>query len=163
MLSGTLPLSIGELTKLQRLLIENGNLEGTVPTSVQKLRNLRQISLQGNKFNGTLSWLTDLTELGEYLRISMIHHFLVCTKILITLASIVEAQFQFNNFRGEIPRLENHRLRFLDLSNNEISGSIPLSLFQLPELQYLNLENNFLSGTSLHYLEKRNTGSIPEV
>ncbi|CAB4304974.1 unnamed protein product [Prunus armeniaca] len=49
---------------------------------------------------------------------------------------------------GEFPSFVSNltQLEFLDLSDNEISGPIPRSLFQLKNLEYLSLSRNNFSG-----------------
>ncbi|PIA33980.1 hypothetical protein AQUCO_03900096v1 [Aquilegia coerulea] len=69
-LSGTLSSSIGNLTHLQTMLLQNNQISGPIPPEIGKLSELRTLDLSGNEFVGgipsSLGRLTHLT----YLRLS---------------------------------------------------------------------------------------------
>jgi hypothetical protein len=64
-LEGTIPSSLGSLTKLTRMsLAGNRNFEGTIPSSLGSLTELTYMDLSGDKLKGTIpSSLASLTEL----------------------------------------------------------------------------------------------------
>ncbi|CAD6337056.1 unnamed protein product [Miscanthus lutarioriparius] len=53
-LSGLLSPSIGNLTKLETLLLQNNNIIGPIPTEIGKLAKLRTLVLSSNKLHGTI-------------------------------------------------------------------------------------------------------------
>ncbi|XP_021305802.1 protein NSP-INTERACTING KINASE 1 isoform X2 [Sorghum bicolor] len=53
-LSGPLSPSIGNLTKLEILLLQNNNIIGPIPTEIGKLAKLRTLVLSSNKLDGTI-------------------------------------------------------------------------------------------------------------
>ncbi|KAF5190080.1 Gpcr kinase, partial [Thalictrum thalictroides] len=102
-LSGTLSPSIGNLTHLQTLLLQNNYISGPVPSEIGKLSELQTLDLSGNEFVGEIpSSLGRLTHLS-YLRLNK------------------------NKLSGQIPRAVANLtgLSFLDLSYNNISGPAP--------------------------------------
>ncbi|KAK6133527.1 hypothetical protein DH2020_032741 [Rehmannia glutinosa] len=69
-LSGTLSPSIGNLSHLRTMLLQNNQLSGVVPTEIGKLSELQTLDLSGNQFDGEIpSSLGRLTRLS-YLRLS---------------------------------------------------------------------------------------------
>ena len=78
--------------------------------------------LGGNLFNGTIpSWLY-------------------------TLPSLVELDLSHNKFTGHIGEFQFDSLEKIDLSMNELHGSIPTSIFEFVNLSSLYLSSNNLSG-----------------
>jgi Leucine-rich repeat (LRR) protein len=61
-LTGTIPESIGDMTRLTRLAMDDNSLEGTIPSSLGRLQKLRTLRLQRNSLTGTVP-----TELGNIL------------------------------------------------------------------------------------------------
>ncbi|CAL1408420.1 unnamed protein product [Linum trigynum] len=102
-LSGSLSPSIGNLTNLQLVLLQNNNISGHIPAEIGKLTRLKTLDLSNNFFNGGVpSSLSNLKTL-QYLRLN-------------------------NNSLTEAipPPLANMtQLTFLDLSYNNLSAPIP--------------------------------------
>ncbi|KAM0943158.1 putative protein kinase RLK-Pelle-LRR-II family [Dioscorea sansibarensis] len=102
-LSGTLSSSVGNLTNLEILLLQNNNISGQVPSELGKLSKLHTLDLSNNDFTGEIpNSLGNLKNL-EYLRLSN------------------------NSLSGDIPAsLANiTQLAFLDLAYNNLSGLTP--------------------------------------
>ncbi|KAJ6864004.1 hypothetical protein NC651_034736 [Populus alba x Populus x berolinensis] len=68
---------------------------------------------------------------------------------LASLVFLEEIDLSNNQLHGSIPVTMGNlpSLTSLDLSNNILSGSIPLSLGSLSSLEYIDLSNNLLSGS----------------
>lgn len=102
-LSGSLSPSIGNLTNLQIVLLQNNNISGRIPTELGRLPKLQTIDFSNNFFTGEIpSSLAHLKSL-QYLRLNN------------------------NSLSGAIPSsLANMtQLAFLDLSFNNLSGPVP--------------------------------------
>ncbi|MED6174204.1 histidine kinase osmosensor [Stylosanthes scabra] len=102
-LSGTLSPSIGNLTNLQIVLLQNNNITGSIPSELGKLPKLQTLDLSNNFFSGEIP-----PSLGH-------------------LRSLQYMRLNNNSLHGELPEsLANMtQLAFLDLSYNNISGPIP--------------------------------------
>ncbi|MBA0864345.1 hypothetical protein Goshw_002007 [Gossypium schwendimanii] len=117
-LSGNLAPTIGNLTNLQLVNLQNNNISGNIPSELGKLSKLKTLDLSNNRFNGqipgTLSHLKGL----QYLRLNN------------------------NSLSGAIPSpLANMtQLTFLDLSFNNLNGPVP----ELPTTTF-NIVGNPLS------------------
>ncbi|KAK9277702.1 hypothetical protein L1049_007249 [Liquidambar formosana] len=102
-LAGTLSPSIGNLTNLQTVLLQNNNISGPIPAELGRLSKLQTLDLSNNFFTGEIP--TSLAHLKslQYLRLNN------------------------NSLSGAIPSsLANMtQLAFLDLSYNNLSGPIP--------------------------------------
>ena len=124
-LTGSIPPEIGNLVKLENLLLYNNQLSGSIPSEIGNLVNLYNLSLSSNQLSGSIpSGIVNLVNLG-YLGLS------------------------FNQLTGSIPteigKLVN--LGYLDLSFNQLTGSIPSEIGNLVNLKYLYLSDNQLIGS----------------
>ncbi|KFK39862.1 hypothetical protein AALP_AA3G298400 [Arabis alpina] len=105
-LSGTLASSIGNLTYLQSVLLQNNYITGHIPNEIGKLRKLKTLDLSTNNFTGQIPFTLSNSKNLQYLRVNN------------------------NSLTGTIPSsLANMtHLTFLDLSYNNLSGPVPRSL-----------------------------------
>nr|XP_043614632.1 protein NSP-INTERACTING KINASE 1-like isoform X1 [Erigeron canadensis] len=102
-LSGTLSPSIGNLTNLQIVLLQNNNITGRIPKEIGKLKMLQTLDLSDNHFTNEIpSSLGHLTFL-QYMRLNN------------------------NTLSGPIPEsvVNMTQLAFVDLSYNNLSGPVP--------------------------------------
>ncbi|XP_023748607.1 protein NSP-INTERACTING KINASE 1 [Lactuca sativa] len=102
-LSGTLSPSIGNLTNLQIVLLQNNNITGAIPEEIGKLKKLQTLDLSDNHFTNEIpSSLGHLTTL-QYMRLNN------------------------NSLSGSIPESVANmtQLAFVDLSFNNLSGPVP--------------------------------------
>ncbi|KAI5665796.1 hypothetical protein M9H77_15649 [Catharanthus roseus] len=102
-LSGTLSPSIGNLTNLQIVLLQNNKFRGPIPKEIGRLSKLHTLDLSNNHFSGEIP-----PSLGH-------------------LTSLQYMKFNNNSLSGEIPlSLANlTQLSLLDLSYNNLSGPVP--------------------------------------
>lgn len=120
-LSGVLSPSVGNLTHLRTMLLQNNQLSGLIPSEIGKLSELQTLDMSGNQFVGEIpSSLGSLKHLS-YLRLSK------------------------NKLSGQIPRpvADLTGLSFLDLSFNNLSGPTPKILAK----DYSVAGNSFLCST----------------
>lgn len=148
-LSGTLPASISNLTKLVYLHIEtNGAIAGTLPDDIHKLSALEYLTLKkiitGNipAAIGQLGNLTDLNLSGGSITGSIPDEICNLTKLNFL-------DLSRNQLTGKIPaNIGNLRsLNILHLSDNKLSGEIPASQGNLDSLSNFSASNNQLSGS----------------
>ncbi|CAL2249109.1 unnamed protein product [Prunus armeniaca] len=114
---------------LKKLNVAHTNFSGQLPTSLGNLHSLIVFVISSCNFHPNVpSSIENLTQLS-YLSMSSFYDF-------------------SKGKMGEFPSFVSNltQLEFLDLSDNEISGPIPRSLFQLKTLEYLSLSGNNLSG-----------------
>jgi len=148
-LSGAIPPSIGNLVGLVTLNLSANQLSGLLPTEVGNLSNVTSLVLNNNQLSGSLpSSLGNLIKLGIlYLQSNQLSGAIPLS--IGNLASLVTFNLSANQFSGSIPievgNLSN--LTSLLLNNNKLSGPIPPSLGNLTKLAYFYLNNNLLSGT----------------
>ncbi|KAK4493141.1 hypothetical protein RD792_018008 [Penstemon davidsonii] len=173
-LNGVIPESLGKLTSLRRLEIDNNKLQGSIPHSFCDLKKLYYLSLLGNKLYGQLpSCLGDLISLREiYLGDNAFNSIPtnfwsneLIQKIYLdnnlfdgpmppkigNMKSAMEISLSKNQFSGGIPSsIEQLQfLTYIDLSNNKLDGQIIQSFDSLKELEHLDISHNNISG-SIH-------------
>lgn len=115
-LSGTLSPSIGNLTNLMTVSLQNNNISGAIPWEIGRLSKLVQLDLSSNSFSGEIpSSLGDLMSL-QYMRLNN------------------------NSLSGEFPVSLAHitGLAFLDLSYNNLAGPVP----RTPPARAFNIVGN---------------------
>ena len=130
---------------LNTLDLSSNNLEGPIPESVFHLQSLDILDLSSNKFNGTVE-LSSFQILGNLTSLSLAYNNLSINAALplpLNLTELILASCKLRTF----PDLSTQsRLTYLDLSDNQISGSIPSWIWKIGNgsLRYLNLSHNLL-------------------
>ncbi|XP_059445160.1 probably inactive leucine-rich repeat receptor-like protein kinase At3g28040 isoform X1 [Corylus avellana] len=122
MLTGDFPAWIGNMSSLEYIDFSSNGFTGSLSPSIGDLKSLHYLSLSNNKFSGNIP--ESLFDLG-----------------------LEEFDFSYNGFVGSIP-LGSSRLfqslRRMDLSMNNLTGSIPAEMGLFSNLRYLNLSWNNL-------------------
>ncbi|XP_072983384.1 receptor-like protein 7 [Typha latifolia] len=123
--SGGIHESVGNLKSLRKLQLMSCNFYGAIPSSLENLTHLVHLDLSGNNFSGKIPSVTQWHGISD---------------IILT----------NNRLTGSLPSSEEFmglwNLTKIDLRNNSLLGSIPVSLFALPSLQLLVLSQNHFSG-----------------
>nr|DAD39897.1 TPA_asm: hypothetical protein HUJ06_014220 [Nelumbo nucifera] len=117
---GQIPKSLCQMTKLHTLDLSNNHLSGSIPSCL----------------NSITSW-KEKSELQEFLP-------------YFDQGGEMDGEVKIIFFtKGNMHTYEGDPLRYMtgiDLSNNQLTGQIPIEIGDLRELHSLNLSNNFLSG-----------------
>ncbi|XP_068639537.1 receptor-like protein EIX1 [Aristolochia californica] len=149
-ISGTIPISIGEMD-LMLLDLSKNNLRGSIPPTIGNCRQLIVLDLSENFLQG---------EIPETIG---------------SLNSLKYLHMEKNNLSGQIPYsiYNSSNLETIDLGENRLFGNIPASIGNFSRLRKLRLRSNLLSGKippqlaqaqSLHVLDLAHnnlTGLIP--
>jgi uncharacterized membrane protein YhaH (DUF805 family) len=132
------------------LILSGNSFSGTVPEEIRNLKYLQTLDLSQNSFNGSLpSYLIQCKRLKNLVLSRNFFTGFLPDELGNNLVMLQTLNLSHNSFRGLIPgSLGNlSSLRgVLDLSHNRFDGPIPASLGNLPELVYINLTYNNLSG-----------------
>jgi Leucine-rich repeat (LRR) protein len=148
--TGSIP-SLDNLTQLQYLWVHNNSLEDSVPPSVASLRSLVSMQLQHNRLTGTLNAdvFNNLTQLQAlYLYNNALSGELPTS--IATLANLVSVQLQHNKFRGGLDGVFDPTVQrsvaVVQLSSNQLQGTISSDIFALPSLSTFALASNCMQG-----------------
>ncbi|CAN1860809.1 Probable LRR receptor-like serine/threonine-protein kinase At1g06840 [Linum perenne] len=145
--SGPIPSELSQLPSLLHVLLDNNNLSGFLPPELSKLPALRILQLDNNNFSGTqipvsygsFSGLLKLSLRNCSLE-GVIPDFSNLTRLLYL-------DMSWNSLSGPLPAKLSDNMRAIDLSNNNLNGTIPGSYSNLKLLQTLSVENNRLAGS----------------
>ena len=169
--SGIIPRWIVERTTLMVIHLRSNKFMGDIPPQICQLSYLRVLDLANNSLSGTIpKCLNDISAMaggrseGDF--------------------TVLEADYDYEsymdslilNIKGRDSEYKKilRYVRMIDLSSNNLSGSIPVEIFSLLGLQFLNLSHNHLTGMisveigGMEYLESldlsRNnlSGEIPQ-
>ncbi|CAN0879549.1 Leucine-rich repeat receptor-like protein kinase PXC2 [Linum grandiflorum] len=125
--SGRIPGSIGDMNKLKELNLSMNQLNGGLPDSISNCVTLLSLDLRGNQLSGDVpSWLFKSSLVLQKLDVSS------------------------NGLSGEIPSdfsgITSSSILVLNLSRNQLFGSIPSTINQLKSIQVVDFSGNKLTG-----------------
>ena len=119
-MTGTIPATLGNLSPLGSLNLNDNRLSGTIPATLGNLSRLSLLNLNDNRLSGAIP-----AELGNLTRLRYLG-------------------LNNNQLTGTIPATLGNlsRLESLSLNNNRLSGAIPAELGNLTRLRVLSLDTD---------------------
>ncbi|KAE8706145.1 Detected protein of unknown function [Hibiscus syriacus] len=182
-----------ELRRLQVLDIHHNSFQGTLPPCLSNLTSLKILDLHHNHFSGTITSYSipsqkflqfmDISHNdfeGSFSLSSIFNH----SKLEVVVLGSKENKLQIDNdeqagiplFQLKVLLLSNcnmknaprfllsqHRLIWVDISHNDLSGALPFWLLENnTDLQFLNLRNNSFIG-NLNPLRKNPMSGVVHV
>lgn len=174
-LHGSIPDFVADFPDLQKLALWSNNFTGVIPENLGQNRNLQEIDLSSNKLTGTIprdlcasNQLRILILLKNFLFGSIPDDLGTCSTLvrvrlgenylngsipdgLIYLPELNLLELQSNYLSGNLsdnpdPSSRPVKLSQLNLSYNQLSGTLPFSLSNFSSLQILLLAGNRFSG-----------------
>ncbi|CAI9093636.1 OLC1v1029185C1 [Oldenlandia corymbosa var. corymbosa] len=182
-ISGVIPGSIGNCSKLTLLDLSVNQMTGTIPESLGNLEAIERLFLSVNQLTSDptssgLHFLTSLTQCKSLTDLELDANpinWILPNSVGNLSTSLLYFSAAFTNMRGPIPsdigNLSN--LIAIHLGANQLIGGIPNSIQDLKNIQILSLRNNKLGGNldmlcNMHNLDElslRNnqvSGPIPD-
>ncbi|ONK79096.1 uncharacterized protein A4U43_C01F2900 [Asparagus officinalis] len=149
-LSGSIPSSIANLTSLTVLYLYNNELTGSIPPSIGNLISLTSFALDTNQLSGSIPH--SIGRLSEVKELSLSANSLSggVPPSLWNLSSLSHLSMSFTyHLSGSLPPNIGQALPLLEtfyLAFNQFHGPIPMSLSNASRLQYIELGGNSFSG-----------------
>lgn len=146
---GTIPTEWQALTDLENLVVGSNTLTGTFPNWLNKLTKLSNINFSNNRMDGTIpSSVGDFAELvalalDRNLFTSMSGAF--DTSVHAGLRNLTDLFLEDNQFTGTLTAnflRDSGKLKYLDVSDNRLAGSVPSHFFEMTDLIVLDLHDN---------------------
>ncbi|KVH92605.1 Concanavalin A-like lectin/glucanase, subgroup [Cynara cardunculus var. scolymus] len=110
-LSGTLSPSIGNLTNLHIVLLQNNNITGPIPPEIGKLKNLQTLDLSNNHFTNEIpSSLGHLNAL-QYMKLSNNSLSGPIPDSIASMTQLALVDLSFNNLSGPVPRIPSKNFK----------------------------------------------------
>ncbi|XP_073006810.1 receptor-like protein EIX2 isoform X2 [Typha latifolia] len=133
--------------KLNLVDLSSCNLGPHFPTWIRSQTDIIYLMMSNTGIDDRLpDWFWNVISSVEYIDLSLNQISGVLPSTLEFLSAAYEINLNSNQFHGGVPKLPTS-LQVLDLSNNSITGTIPLSMCnQLQSLEILDLSHNRLSG-----------------
>ncbi|XP_050285511.1 receptor-like protein EIX2 isoform X1 [Quercus robur] len=141
-----IPLWIGELTNLIVLRLRSSELKGYIPQQICQISSLIVLDLANNSLSGSIpNCLKNISAMALH------DSNVISSSSMSYLYPNVYAPYVENVQlvpKGKEMEYEKNLLlvRLIDLSSNNLSGSIPTEISDLSELRFLNLSRNHLMG-----------------
>ncbi|GKV21719.1 hypothetical protein SLEP1_g31673 [Rubroshorea leprosula] len=147
---GPLPDAIRNFSSLKLLSLSSNTLNGTVSNLIGLLSKLEELDISNNSFNGVISE-AHFSKLSKLKRLTMSSNFLSfnISPDWIPPFRLDYIDLQSCKLGPKFPKwLQTQRdFSFLDISNNEISDSIPKWFWDLsPRATYVNISSNCIYG-----------------
>ena len=151
-LEGTLPSELGLLTKLRMFNFHHNRISGSIPVELTNLTDMQVMYVSGNRLIGELP--EEMGKLSVRRQQQSTHHSPFTTPLHSTPLNSphsfpLSQALRFlnaseNNISGTVPPSIGNLnvLNDLSLFSNSISGSLPLELGSIAPLRYLRMQDN---------------------
>lgn len=156
--------------KIIKLALYNNNFYGELPCSLNRSIELLDISL--NSITGTIPECYDIFESLETFNVKYIQfNSQPFPKAVYKWKNIKNLILKNINIKGTIENKLPSSIKYIDLSNNYITGTIPSSIMA-PDVEYIDVSSNELTGfippipktvTLGHFNDNKLSGDIPSI
>ncbi|XP_022973188.1 probable leucine-rich repeat receptor-like protein kinase At5g49770 [Cucurbita maxima] len=123
--SGSIPQTLGLVNTLEVLRLDRNSLTGMVPSNLTKLRQIMHLNLAHNNLAGQLPNLTQMTSL-----------------CVVDLSNNSFDTSAAPDWFSSLPSLTTLIVEF-----GQLKGSVPETIFSLPQIQQIKLKYNLFDGT----------------
>ncbi|XP_054815643.1 probable leucine-rich repeat receptor-like serine/threonine-protein kinase At3g14840 isoform X2 [Prosopis cineraria] len=148
--SGNLPPELGNLTQIERLLLNSNNFTGELPTTLANLTALREFGICDNQFSGKIPDFIQNWKSLERMRIQgsgLSGPIPSAISLLENLTELIISDLNGSEYSAPLPELGKIRkLERLILRNCNINGTIPEYLGNMTAIKTIDLSFNKLSG-----------------
>ncbi|CAL5051868.1 unnamed protein product [Urochloa decumbens] len=145
-ITGSIPDTFANLSKLLQLSLSGNNLSGKIPTRITAMNSLQDLDLSNNSLSGTIPEISRLTSLVEL----HLDNNKLTGRIPSSVGSLSQLQIMTlsrNSLSPTIPTGKLSAITMMDLSGNKLSGGIPISFGELHMMTSLNLSSNLFQGS----------------
>ncbi|KAK0600764.1 hypothetical protein LWI29_018227 [Acer saccharum] len=135
---------------LESLSLGSNSLSANIPSEISALSKLRYLDLDQNNLAGELLVLLAIvSKLFDILTFKFYYNTGTIPPEIGSLHNLVSLNLSNNNLIGSVPSTIGGliNLEELDLSNNKLGGPIPIGISDCSMLQNMKLSNNSLSGS----------------
>ncbi|XP_071738685.1 receptor kinase-like protein Xa21 [Rutidosis leptorrhynchoides] len=148
-LTGKISSTIGKLQKLQFVVFNDNQFLGPIPDTIGNWSMINRLGIDSNELEGIIP-----LSLGNCYRLKVLYRDNNrlsgnIPKQLLQLSSLsIGVDLSHNNLSGSLPSEigDLKMLSFLKLSHNDLSGNIPSSLSGCSSLSYLYINDNLFQG-----------------
>ncbi|PIN13086.1 Serine/threonine protein kinase [Handroanthus impetiginosus] len=156
---GSIPSSLGSLSRLSSLYLSNNSIAGNMPTTLGGLHSLSVLHLSQNLLTGQIP--SEISALGNLSTLDLSSNYLsgMIPLDFGSLSSLESLNLSYNSLSSPIPaQLGNlSQLLELDLAFNSLFGSLPNELGGLRNLRKMLIGNNELDGSLVDVLFQKLT------
>ncbi|XP_074279741.1 uncharacterized protein LOC141605013 [Silene latifolia] len=156
-LEGKLPTGFGLLSKLTDFIVEANHLKGPLLNIIQNLTSLVNIAVRDNLFTGTIPNNIGRMQNLTILAVGENEVSGTLPASLFNISSLKILDFAVNQLHGELPPhvgVNNPRLIWFNLAQNNFTGIIPIKIQNLTALEQIGLGYNNFIGNVPSYLGK---------
>ncbi|KAK1563043.1 hypothetical protein Q3G72_021385 [Acer saccharum] len=147
-LTGSLSPRLGDLQKLNILILSGCSFTGNIPDELGNLADLSFLFLDGNQLTGTIPDSLGSVQTLEVLRLDRNDLSDKVPSNLSNLTNINELTLAHNNFTGPIPDLSlMNSLNYVVMEFGSLEGRVPEKLFSFSQIQQVKLRNNMFNGS----------------
>ncbi|XP_060674630.1 probable LRR receptor-like serine/threonine-protein kinase At3g47570 [Ziziphus jujuba] len=146
---GEIPQEIGHLLQLQHLNLSYNSFVGKIPTNITHCKELRYFIVSGNKLTGSIP--VQFSSLSKMVGLDFSKNNLTGSipAWIGNFTSLYSLSFRQNNFQGSIPEELGHLkgLGKFILTDNNLSGIVPPSIYNISSIYYFTFTQNQLHGS----------------
>ncbi|KAI7726693.1 hypothetical protein M8C21_010969, partial [Ambrosia artemisiifolia] len=124
-LTGTIPSTLGLVTSLEVVRLDRNLLRGSVPSNINNLTNTTYLFLSNNQLTGPMPDLTGMN--------------------VLKFVDLSNNTFDPSDVPSWLSTLQ--ALTTIKMHNTNLGGELPATLFNIPQLQNVDLSNNQITGT----------------
>ncbi|XP_039777300.1 LRR receptor-like serine/threonine-protein kinase GSO1 [Panicum virgatum] len=149
-MTGVFPNTMEHLTSLITLILTNNSISGAIPPGIRNCTSLEYLHFSSNRLSGQIPLLPRSIRILDVPTNFLSGHL----PLEFGFPNLKNLIISFNYITGQVPPsvCESPNMAFLDLSNNLFEGELP-HCSHMPNLRFLLVSNNSFSGKFPSWLQ----------